>query len=192
MEILNDLTKCNFYYYILGGNKAYLIFNYLQLNKYDFNCVGDAFIRRQNIKLENKVVRFLNKNVKRQYNIINSLKSNYIINLDQTLTDYSRLGYLLLIKYLFNIKVKNFLYRKYEGPNIHANNDLALRLAANNGHLNIVQYLVSKGANIHALSNGALMMAAMICHLPIILYLFSIGANTDILTAKLKAKFNIN
>ena len=44
MEILNDLTKCNFYYYILHSDKTYVIFKYLNLTK-KYNCLGDAFIR---------------------------------------------------------------------------------------------------------------------------------------------------
>ena len=34
--------------------------------------------------------------------------------------------------------------------NIHAKNDYALRLASGNGHLEVVKYLVENGANIHA------------------------------------------
>ena len=36
------------------------------------------------------------------------------------------------------------------GANIHADNDIALRLASENGHLEVVKYLVENRANIHA------------------------------------------
>lgn len=47
-------------------------------------------------------------------------------------------GYISAAMYLFKTK----------GVDIHANNELALRLASENGHLPIVQFLIEKGANI--------------------------------------------
>ena len=52
---------------------------------------------------------------------------------------------------------------------------MALQSAAENGHLNIVQYLVSIGANIHASDDQALRLAAENGHLEIVQYLVSIG-----------------
>jgi len=227
MEILNDLTKCNFYYYILSSNKAYLIFKYLQFAGQspagqpgqvaltnDFNFIGDALVRRQKIRVENKIIRFLNTDLKQQYIIINKLrklKSNPNINLDKELIVYSKLDYLLIAQYLVsngaNIHAKDeqalgwaannghleiVQYLVSVGANIHFNNDWALRYAANNGRLNIVQYLVSKGANIHALDDLALRWAAGNGHLAIVQYLVSIGANPNILTFAQKVQFNIN
>ena len=37
-----------------------------------------------------------------------------------------------------------------QGANIHTNDDFALRYNASKGHLNIVKYLIKNGANIHA------------------------------------------
>ena len=42
------------------------------------------------------------------------------------------------------------------GANIHAVNECALRLSAENGHLPVVQYLLEHGADIHATNNDAL------------------------------------
>jgi len=188
MEILNDLTKCNFYYYILGSNKAYLIFKYLQLTN-DFNCIGDALVRRQRIILNNKVIRFLNTNLKQQYQIIKELKSKPNMDLDQELFKYSRLGYLLIVQYLVNppfnpadprsalsntIGIERSSLRDdlvSKGANIHARDDFVLRLAAGYGHLPIVQYLVCKGANIHARDDYALLWAAKNGHLQVVKYL---------------------
>ena len=102
MDILNDLTKCNFYYYILRSNKAYTIFNYLQINN-DNICIEDALVRRQNIIVNNKVIRFLNTNLKQQYQIIKELKSKPNMDLNEELFKYSRLGYLLVVQYLVSI-----------------------------------------------------------------------------------------
>ena len=60
---------------------------------------------------------------------------------------------------LKNIKpiwtVDTFKYFIEEGINIHADNNLALISAAQNGYLEVVKFLVSKGANIHAGNNYA-------------------------------------
>ena len=165
MEILNDLTKCDFYYYLVSSNNAYLIFQFLQLDN-DNICIEDALVRRQKIIVDNKIIRYYNTNLKEQYNIINNLKLNKNINLQQKLIEYSKLGYLLVVQYLVS-----------KGANIHAGNDQALQLAAQNGHLPVVQYLVSIGANIHAGNDYALRWAARNGHLPVVQYLVSIGAN---------------
>jgi len=188
------------------------------------------------------VVRFLNKNLKQQYKVwknFKELKSTKNIDLEPGLTTYSKSGYLLvvqylvdnganihfaenyaiqlaahnghlpIVKYLVNPPVnpadlKSALFNTIgierssrrddlvsKGSNINALNK-ALFSATNKGHLNIVQYLVSKGANIHADNDRALGYAADKGHLPIVLYLLSLGANTDSLTAEQKAEFNIN
>jgi len=61
-----------------------------------------------------------------------------------------------------------------EGADIHANNDLALRLASYNGYLGIVKYLVSKGADIHVFDDYALIWASRNGHLSVVKYLKSI------------------
>jgi len=222
MDILNDLTKCNFYYYILRSNKAYLIFKYLQLVGNDI-CLEDALVRRQPSKIQN--IRFLNNNLKQQYKAlheVNNFKLNKNIDLNQVLFKYSRLGYLLVIQYLVSIganihaydgyalrwaaeyghlqvvqyllnpPVNNFLNRKHEGVNIHADNNYPFQNAAENGHLQIVKYFVSKGTNIHTLDDESLSYIIENDHLEIVQYLISIGFNTDKLTVAQKLQFNIN
>ena len=49
-------------------------------------------------------------------------------------------------------------YLVEQGANIHANNDYAIRWASENGHLEVVRYLVEKGANIHANNDYAIQM----------------------------------
>jgi len=53
----------------------------------------------------------------------------------------------------------------------------ALEWAANNGHLEVVKYLVLNGADIHARNNGAIEWAAYNGHLEIVKYLVLEGAN---------------
>ena len=55
-----------------------------------------------------------------------------------------------------------------QGANIHAWNDLALRWAAEAGHLEVVKYLIKRGANIHARKDQALLWAAWRGHLQIV------------------------
>ena len=47
-----------------------------------------------------------------------------------------------------------------KGADIHAHNDYALKWASENGHLSVVKFLVSKGANIHACNDIALKYAS--------------------------------
>jgi len=64
-----------------------------------------------------------------------------------------------------------------EGADIHANDDLALRWAAENGHLDVVKFLVKEGADIHVFDELALRWAAENGHLDIVKFLVSKGAN---------------
>lgn len=69
---------------------------------------------------------------------------------------------------LKNIKpiwtVDTFKYFIEEGINIHADDDFALRCAAENGYLEVIRYLIENGANIHANDDFALRCAAVYGH----------------------------
>jgi len=58
-----------------------------------------------------------------------------------------------------------------QGADLHAQNDYALRLAAENGHLKVVKYLLEQGANLHADNEKALRLAALYGHLEVVKYL---------------------
>ena len=64
-----------------------------------------------------------------------------------------------------------------EGADIHANDDLALRWAAENGHLDVVKFLVKEGADIHVFDNIVLRWAAKNGYFKIVKYLVKEGAN---------------
>jgi len=179
--------------------------------------LGDAFIRRQNIVVNNKsnplgvtqlangqhIIRYLNKDLKQQYSVLKDVNQLKSINLYQNLNKYSILGYLLVVQYLVNPPVSNFMNRKYKGANIHAKNNGGLLWAAKKGHLPIVQYLLQpyglnnflnrkyKGANIHSDHYHALIFALLDGHLTVVQYLLSLGANPNVLTPEQKVKFNI-
>jgi len=181
MDILNDLTRCNFYYYILRSNKAYLIFKYLQLIGNDI-CLEDALVRKQQIKLENKIIRILNKDIKTQYKVLQDLKqlqSDQNTNFDDELYSSIVNDHLLVIQYLFNSRSNYFSLRKYDQSDIYSDDNGVLLMAARKGHLAIVQYLVSIGGNIHGQSNKVLSVAAGNGHLTIVQYLVSIGGNIE-------------
>ncbi|WP_175888215.1 ankyrin repeat domain-containing protein [Burkholderia contaminans] len=63
------------------------------------------------------------------------------------------------------------------GADIHANNDLALRMASGEGHLEVVKYLVEQGADIHGFDNQALIWASGEGHLQVVQYLIEQGAD---------------
>jgi len=64
------------------------------------------------------------------------------------------------------------------GANIHVCNDYAVRLASENGHLEVVKYLVEQqGANIRACYDYALRYASYNGHLEVVKYLYDKGAD---------------
>ena len=68
--------------------------------------------------------------------------------------------------------------------NIHANNEYALRYASENGHLFVVQFLVSEGADIHVDNEYALRYASRKGHLSVVQFLVSEGANIHAIKRK--------
>ena len=77
------------------------------------------------------------------------------------------------IKYLWNIETFEWLMKC--GVDIHANNEYVssewpLRMAAENGHLDVVKYLVKQGVNIYD-DDYALCKTAQKGHLEVVKYL---------------------
>ena len=64
-----------------------------------------------------------------------------------------------------------------KGANVRAEDDVAVRYAAENGHLDVVKYLVSQGANMRAQNDYAVCGAALNGHLAIVMYLVEQGAD---------------
>ena len=46
------------------------------------------------------------------------------------------------------------------GANVHAQNDMALRVASKKGHVDVVQILLAAGADVHAQNDTALLWAS--------------------------------
>jgi len=72
------------------------------------------------------------------------------------------------------------------GADVNAENDGALRAAANNGHLEIVKYLVGNGADIYAENNTALKWAVENGHLDVVIYLRSVSTKWKCKTCLVK------
>jgi hypothetical protein len=64
----------------------------------------------------------------------------------------------------------------HNGVNLHAQNDLALRLAAKHGHTDTARLLLSQGADVHAASDLALKWAARAGHVETVYLLVEHGA----------------
>lgn len=72
------------------------------------------------------------------------------------------------------------------GKDVRAQNDYALRWASGNGHLDLVQFLVSKGADVRALDDYALRCASENGHLDVVQYLVSKGVDVRALNESVK------
>ena len=70
-------------------------------------------------------------------------------------------------------------YLVKNGADVNAKDDEALRFASRNGHLDVVNYLVEHGSNIHAADNYALRYAAENGYLDVVKYLVDHGANVN-------------
>lgn len=106
--------------------------------------------------------------------LIDKAKENtYFIDdfLNQALAFTARHGNLEMLKYLVENK----------GADLHAEDERALRVASQNGHLDIVKYLVERGADVHAMFEGALRFAAERGHQDVVNYLLSKGADPNAL-----------
>ena len=60
-----------------------------------------------------------------------------------------------------------------QGADIHAMEDLALSWASENGHLEVVKYLVERGADIHIFEDQPLRLASQERHYEVVKYLQS-------------------
>jgi ankyrin repeat protein len=74
-------------------------------------------------------------------------------------------------------KVEFVKYLLDAGADVHANNDLALRLASEYGHTEIVKLLLDAGANVHVNDNRALRVASEKGHTEIVKLLLDAKAN---------------
>ncbi len=88
-----------------------------------------------------------------------------------------------LMKGSRNGKLDHVIISLKNGANIHARNDYALRYSSENGHIEVVKYLVElkpDGANIHTDDDYSLRWASRNGHLDIVKYLVELkldGAN---------------
>ena len=82
----------------------------------------------------------------------------------------------LNMKYIGKV-IDNIQFLVEQGADIHACDDLALRWAAMNGHLELVKYLVEQGANVNIEGDSVLYNAAQNGHLDVVKYLVENGAN---------------
>ena len=68
-------------------------------------------------------------------------------------------------------------YLLEQGADLHAENDEALQLAAVNGHLEVVKYLLEQGADLHTENDRVLRWAAEYGHLQVVKHLVEQGAD---------------
>jgi len=76
-----------------------------------------------------------------------------------------------------NGRIDEVRYLVQRGADVRANNDHALRYAAQNGHIDVVRYLVEHGADVNAYDDVALRSATEDGHIDVVRYLVEHGAN---------------
>ena len=72
---------------------------------------------------------------------------------------------------------KKVKYLVAQGADIRAEDNCAVRMASEKGHLRVVKYLVAQGANIQVYDNDAVRSSSKNGHLRMVKYLVSQGAN---------------
>jgi len=161
MDIVNDLTKCNYFYYLLNGSlkpqkntllnsKPWVLFKLIKISNQNYDCIADALLR------------FRVPNVKPQYNYISNNNFIKVINSelnDKILFEYAKLNYLYVIQYLMYIRAKiNQESTNLTNYNLNVDtinyltnlkyNHIA-NVAARHGHLKLVKYFVAQGLDIN-------------------------------------------
>ena len=76
-----------------------------------------------------------------------------------------------------NGNLEKVRYLVKKGADINAENNESLRWSAINGHLEVVKYLIKKGADINAENNYALKWSSYYGHLEVVKYLLKKGAD---------------
>ena len=72
----------------------------------------------------------------------------------------------------------HYLLRRVDGI-VHANNDRALRIASDNGHLTAVEILLARGANVHAINDWELWLVSDSGHDAVVELLRAAGATGE-------------
>ena len=90
-------------------------------------------------------------------------------HVDRLLKEAAEKGILSLVKYALE-----------HGANIHAFDDVAVRIASTKGHLEVVKYLVEHGAYIHEYDDQAFRHAAQYGHLDVVKYLVEHGVDINV------------
>ncbi|MCK9596251.1 ankyrin repeat domain-containing protein [Candidatus Pacearchaeota archaeon] len=86
-----------------------------------------------------------------------------------------------IVDAVINNNIQEVKYYIENGYNIHVEDDLALRWAAEKGYLDIVKYLIGHGANIHAENDSPLWFAAFYNRFDVVKCLIEHGADFHLL-----------
>ena len=99
------------------------------------------------------------------------------ININLSFIKAAKYGFLEALKILLN-RGANIHYSEYDSEN-NKINDAALIGAVKNGHLHVVEFLISHGSDVNSNNNLALITAINECRLHIVKFLLDIGSDIN-------------
>jgi len=171
---------------LLELNYEYESYHRLLIKSLDYFCLGDHVAHQENFDLLHSIilhlplemVTFYAKRVDNQ-SVYAAAQYGYLAALEKLLEkgEVDLYNDRALRLAVENGHLPVAEFLIRQGMNIHARDNSLVRSAAKNGHQAIVEFLILKGANIHARDNEALRLAAQHGHLSLIKLLEEKGAN---------------
>src|SRR6185369_2961863 len=114
---------------------------------------------------------------KKDKNLLQACKSGNIIGVQYLIEHEYEYDYLAICIAAEYGHIEIVKYLFERGADIRIYSDMALRYSAQNGHLQVVKYLIENGAYVHAINDSSLCYSAENGHLSVVEYLLYQGAD---------------
>ena len=182
---LPDEEKGEIFLSAANAGRVDMVKSFFRESKAILNATGKEAIKKaaQNGHLE--VVKFLLEKDNSLLDVYEDVESDYSITraiehghlnvveflLSQPGYDHFKVYCILRASEYGQLEILNFMIKKYEINNNYGVLNISLMHAAENGHLNVVEYLLEKGADPTAQDKEAIKKAAQNGHLEVVKFL---------------------